>query len=188
MRRYLIAILLLICSSSAVQGAEKIKPANCRAPELFGDPPYDDLVCTGIAMMVRHDYRRAIDSFERALKINLFEWPNFMLLPRLALAYHRAGDRAKAAEMLEKAELTLQVFTKMLACVATDGDNNSIIIHNYPGPIYPIKSPYHQEVVKIMCGDAFESNYEFMTLEGLAGEGPLLRNYVTIKRKIEGKK
>src|SRR5690349_25156434 len=116
--RIFIGILLLFCFQPlAFAAEEKVKPPPCRAPELLDDVAYNDLVCTGIAMMARHDYKRAIVTLEKARSMDLFEWPNFMLFPRLALAYHEVGDRAKAVEMLAKAELTLKIYTKLLFCI-----------------------------------------------------------------------
>lgn len=94
------ALLLFPTSSYAADEAPL-----CDAIELGGAPTYDEWVCDGIAAMERKDFAQAIRLFEQAMEVPLFEWPNYMLFPRLALVYHYAGQRQKARETLEKAEL-----------------------------------------------------------------------------------
>jgi hypothetical protein len=119
-----------------------------------------------------------------------------MLFPRLALAYHEVGDRAKALEMLAIAELTLKIFTKLLACVeppmppsaSVDDIRPWFVADTGGGRIQKIDSPYHDAVANIMCGAAYESIYDQKTLDHVASDAALIRYYLRAKKKIEGTK
>jgi hypothetical protein len=183
LQRLILAALVLVCFQQQVHAAEEKKKWPCRAIELLDEQPYDTLVCAGATMMARHDYRRAIVTLEKARHIDIFEFPNFMLFPRLALAYHEVGDRAKALEMLAIAELTLKIFTKLLACVeppmppgaSVDDIRPWFVADTGGGRIQKIDSPYHDAVANIMCGAAYESIYDQKTLDHVASDAGLIR-------------
>ena len=185
MRRFLIAVVVLMCSISADHWADA-KTIKCRVPELFGQEPYDDLVCSGIAMMAQHNYKQAIATFEKAMSIPLLDAPNFTLFPRLALAYYHEGDKGKAAELLKKGELSLMVLTRILSCDENSPDAK--IVENVWGKSYKVDSLYQSDIASLMCGAAYDGFYHRESLAELVGESSLVRNYLDIKKKIDGGK
>ena len=124
--------------------------------------------------------------FEKALKQPVYEVPNFKLYPRLALAYSMNGNDKEAKENLEKARLSLEIFTRMLVCV--ESDNGIFIAKSTWGQANKVKSPYHDEIMGRMCGASYEHMYERQSLEDILIESELVKHYLEIKKKIEGKK
>lgn len=186
MPKKIIATVLALISSAPLGGVGNVKAATCNAPELAGRASYDELVCSGTMSMMRQDYRRAIQLFDRAMEIPLLDRPNFQLYPRLALAYFRVGDREKANALLTKAELSLMLVTRMLNC--EEFGSTYIIVRNIWGVSSKIDSPYHDEIASRMCGAAYEAIYHPQKLEEIVGQASLLRNYFDIKAQIDGVK
>ncbi|MGH7249959.1 MAG: hypothetical protein ACREGC_03210, partial [Minisyncoccia bacterium] len=144
---------------------------------------YNKLICSGIESMKDGDYKPAIRDFEEAMSLKIGEVPNFKLYPRLALAYHFDGDQEKAITAIEKAELSLKVFTRIYKCVETD--KGFYIGREAWGETYKVKSPYNDEISKRMCGAAYDYMYEGESLDAILVESKLVNQYLEIKRKIK---
>lgn len=179
-------ILILIASFAFLGCASAANKNACDAMELIDiSKSYNKLVCEGIDSMSQGNYDVAISSFEQAMKQSIYEVPNFKLYPRLALAYSLNGNKDKAKENLEKAELSLLVFSRIYKCV--EGDKGYFIAKESWGQEYKVDSPYREEIANRMCGAAYENMYERESLEDILIESKLVKNYLEIKRKIEGK-
>ena len=185
MQRAFIAVVTLV-SCFFFTDVANARTASCSAPELAGRASYDELVCSGISRMAQQDYKQAVELFEKAMNVPLLDAPNFQLYPRLALAYFHLGDRDKASALLKKAELSLMVVTRVLNC--EESGPSYVIARNIWRSSAKIDSPYHDEVAARMCGAAYEGIYHPEKLEEIVGETVLVRNYLEIKKEIEGGK
>ena len=76
---------------------------------LPGNKIYNDLVCQAVKDFEQENYRASIRRLEEAGRLILFEFPNFKILPLLALSYHRAGEKKKALKTLEQARVSLLI-------------------------------------------------------------------------------
>lgn len=174
----ILALLLAIFPLSVYgQGVS----AKCTAPELVGQQPYDELVCSGLELMARREYRRAIEVFEEAMSIDLYDFPNFMLYPRLALTHHLLGEKKSANFGLKKGELALLVYTRVLSCEETQA--GFMIVNRAWGASRPVDSPHRDEVAKRMCGAAYDYIYH-PTIEQVASQSDLVKSFLQIRRQI----
>lgn len=163
-------------------GASLAQP-QCDAPELISSQTsYNDKVCTGIEWMEAGKPQKAVASFEEALSIAIPDLPNFLLLPRLALALHQAGETERAQKTLKKAELALKVYTRMLHC--SEEASGFSIVRNSMGRTYTIDSPHHDEIASIMCGAAYDSLYSTEDLSANLEEARLVKHYLSIKEQM----
>jgi hypothetical protein len=138
---------------------------ECDVLELFDNETYNEMVCAGVAQMESGDHGGAITNFQNALKIHLFEFPNFKLFSRLALAQHNAGDSAAAAVSLEKASMTLLVYTRAIRCIEkTEAPHFGLVVSS-GGQTYELSSLRHNEIANIMCGAAYDYIYEMQELD-----------------------
>ena len=157
---------------------------ECQAVELHGYEVYDKLVCSGISLMEKHEFREAVKAFEKASQISLHEFPNFKLLPRLALAHFYLGDTEKALQTLGKAELSLMVLARMVRCQEKN-DRYSLVWNSGDAP-QKVNSSYHDEVAGIMCGTAYEYIYEAHELETVVYDASLVQEFLKAKEAIKG--
>lgn len=164
-----------------VSGGTKTKAAiDCDVQELTNNSDYNEFVCAGVQHMQEKKYGEAIKSFEAALDLPLFEWPNFELLPRLAWAHFKAGDSKKAENTLEKAELSLSVFVGILKC--NEVEDGFYLSDEYGNRLTGKNS---SEVTAVMCGAIYESYYEQRSLEYILTDAKLVKRYFDVKRRIE---
>lgn len=148
-------LLVLTDGSTRAQQASPRGP-RCEALELAAGPPeYNDLVCDGIEAMKTGRHQEAAERFEKALVIHLHEVPNVALFTRLASAYHQAGDRQRALENIERAELSLNVLTGAVRCLEPRGLSRD--------GVTPIVDRHANEIEGRMCGAAYEYIYEQKT-------------------------
>lgn len=163
---------------------EKYNVKHCSVPELLVyQEEYNKRVCQSISAINQKHYKEAIVQLEKTIKIDLFEMPNFYLFPRLALAYSYIGNKEKALENLEKAELTLQIYSRIMMCIDDNG-KFKIVKHSW-GEYYKVNSKYHDEIAGIMCGDAYDYIYHSENLAVNIREAELVENYLSIKKKAE---
>lgn len=165
-----------------VSGCSKTEAAiDCDVPEVIeGHHDYNKFVCIGVEQVQEQKYEKAIKSFEAALALHLFETPNFELFPQLAWAYFKAGDLKKAEDNLEKAELSLSVFTGILECGESEG---GFYLHDQNGVRRTGK--INDEVTAIMCGAAYDYIYERQSLERVLLEAGIVKRYFDVKQRIE---
>lgn len=121
-----------------------------------GEVAYNRLVCDGLSAYDRGQYWVAIEAFEIALNERLFEYPNFELLPRLALAYHLVGETEKAQETIALAELTFSIFFGVIRC--REEDNNYWLAMDWSGEAF--EHPLAERAINRMCGAILEPIYE----------------------------
>jgi len=154
---------------------------KCTTLELVeGYDTYNGLVCEGIRLMGQGLNADAAERFEKALEIQLFEQPNFQLLPRLALARSRAGDRLRAKAASETAEIALQILTGVARCVETDEWFELVTVYGER-----IRSPHHHAVVRRMCGAARDGCYLHQSLEAFLHDADLAHYFFEVKSEIE---
>lgn len=172
----LCAFALIFLTAAGSARAEE--PLSCDVPELAAgtDTPYNLLVCEGIAEMEAENYAEAAQSFEKALATPIHEFPNFMLYPRLALAYWGAGNVEQWRRNLRLAELTLSVFTGVLKC--GEERNDLALYHKFEGRL---SGPLVEEAALSMCGDIYQGYYRKDSLEQVLGDAELVRMYMSAK-------
>lgn len=176
---------VLILTGTAIGACAEMRPP-CDAPEIVANQSrYNHEVCSGITMMEQGNNRDAIVHFEEALRMNLLELPNFYLLPRLALAYSYTGAFDRSQELLQAAELSLRLYTRLLQCKYYD-DGYSIV-RVVGGRTYKVHSPVADQVVSMMCGEAYDYIYETDDLTAILRDAELVEHYLSIKRSIVGR-
>ncbi|WP_145973481.1 hypothetical protein [Candidatus Phaeomarinobacter ectocarpi] len=155
--------------------------ANCSEPELLEDhhEEYNKLICDGVRDVQEHDYSRAVDSFENALAIRLHEQPNFQLFPKLAWASFKAGQTEKAEVALEKARLSLSVFTGILKCEEHEDGYQLMNPHGEP-----VTERLSDQVTLVMCGAAYDYVYQRQSLERVLEEAAMVERYLDVKHRI----
>jgi len=166
------------CSVLERQSAAK---HGCEAAEIVeGNLAYNRLVCEGARQMEQRRYAEAAKTFEMAMKIPLFEFPNFALFPRLALAFFKAGDREKAKDALQKAEISLSVLIGKMHCKEEEQDFRLV---NQEG----VSVAVHGEAIsERMCGAAYEYIYTQRSFEIVLSDAKLIALYFEVKQEIEG--
>ena len=175
---FVLAVTLCVPASCA---RDKEEDVTCDVAEVVaGAVEYNELARSGVALMKDGAYREAAKHFERALKIPLFEQPNFKLLPRLALAQFRAGDREKADATLERAELALSVLAGVVYCV--EGEAGFELVYSTG---HPVTSSQEANVAGRMCGAAYDGYYVRPTLESFVRDSELLQCFFDIREEIE---
>lgn len=179
---------LLFCFSFLIAlpsfSASSVLPPICDATELVErNDNYNHLVCDGIELYKAKHYRDASVAFEAALREPLFEYPNYKVLPILALAYSRAGDMSKAISTLRKAELSLSILIGSLRCVETKTGFDLI---GEPSELLQYKE--RSEVIKNMCGAEYEYVYKQRSLYGYLRDSKLIEAYFSAKNEIQPEK
>nr|VFJ50500.1 MAG: hypothetical protein BECKDK2373C_GA0170839_102910 [Candidatus Kentron sp. DK] len=174
-----IAIFALLFGLNSICGATETQ-SDCDAPELVegSGPEYNQLVCDGARLMAQGYYGEATKAFEAAMKIPFLDMPNFKLFPRLALAYFMAGEREKATENLEKADLSLSVLTGIVRC-KEDDRGLFFLVHESGKRIDNI------DIVHRMCGAAYDYFYGRYSLEQVLQDAELVRRYFDIRDRIQ---
>lgn len=143
----------------------------CAVPELADHPGYDQLVCEGVAATAAGNYAEAVASFEAAMEIRLFEFPNFELYSRLSLAYWRAGRADEARTTLEKARISLNLFIGIGRCEETDVGFRFVDQFGLE-----ITGAIADEVKRRMCGAIYEPYYG-TTLDTIVRDAELVAIY-----------
>lgn len=157
MRTVIVALIGSWLLVTAPAAAIDVSYWPCDAHELQqGAFAYNRLVCDGIRAYDQGQYRLAIEAFENALTKPIFEYPNFELLPRLALAYHFAGEADKAQETLSLAELTFSIFFGVLRCRESP-DGSDWFVEDRSGNL--VEHPFVERANNRMCGAILEPIY-----------------------------
>lgn len=186
MLRILLLVWMVFCAAGAAYGDQPTD--GCLVPEQHGYKEYDELVCAGIQSLNQARYQEAIEQFKRAMEIPLFEYPNFKLYSRLALANFKNGDKKKAAELLSKAEISIKIFTRIYHCKSISDDDSSYIIEKLiSGTFYRVDSPFHDEIANTMCSSAYDGIYNPEWLDGILDDSEVVKNYIEIRREIVGR-
>lgn len=156
--------------------------AVCEASDLKSiTKQYEQLACDGAKWEAAGNYKAAADTYERALQVQLFEFPNFVLFPRLALVYHKLGADEAAARNLEQARLSVSVFTGVIACETREGTLQ--LVELLGGNV--VTSPVASDVAYRMCADEYENYYKYRTMESIVKDAELINAYLSAKEKIE---
>ncbi|MBO6634685.1 hypothetical protein [Parvibaculum sp.] len=187
MRRYpFIAFLFpfLVCLAfspvRADDGEGKCESSDVQFP---ADRAYREKTCRGERLEKEGRYGEAAEAYQAALDMDLFEVPNFELLPRLALMHHMAGDEAQARETLEEAKLALQVMAGAVVCYGSDG-TTEFHLKERSGARLP-DSPLTEKVMNRMCGAMYEGTYgNYTSLEGLLADAKLVEEYYSVEGEV----
>jgi tetratricopeptide (TPR) repeat protein len=155
---WFLAIAFIFLDQSATAFARGDFP--CEAYEVLqGHDTYNALLCAGIVAYDGGRFEEAVGTFKKALDQHLFEYPNFELLPRLALAYQHSGDHRLAEEYLAESELTFSVYFGIFECME---ENNVYWLADHFGQ--KVKHPLAERTMNRMCGAILESIYRPETL------------------------
>ena len=155
---WFIAIAFILLGQSATASERSDFP--CEAYEVLqGHDAYNALLCAGMAAYDGGQFEEAVGDFKKALDQPLFEYPNFELLPRLALAHHFSGSRRLAEEYLAISELTFSVYFGILECRE---DNNVYWLADHFGQ--RVSHPQAESTMNRMCGAILEPIYRPATL------------------------
>ena len=162
-------------------GEEAINPP-CQAFEVVlpGNMVYNDVVCQAIKDFEQENYGASIRRLEEAGRLNLFEFPNFKILPLLALSYHRAGEKKKALKTLEQARVSLLIANGEIECVETD---TGFFLDRHG---QEFEHPSKDEIMNRMCGAIFDYLYQMESLEVALWRADLVKRYLEIRRAITG--
>ncbi len=154
--------------------------SGCNISELIqGQDYYNELVCSGIAYTASGKYARAVNLFEKALAVKLYDSPNFELFPRLAWVRFKNGNLSAAKDDLKRAELSLSVFTGLIHCQETDKGFN---LKNNAG--ISLAGNISDEISGVMCGAAYDYVYRRESLDRVLLEAELVKYYLDVKKKI----
>ncbi len=157
-----LAVATIILWQSATASAREDFPCEARET-LKGHDTYNGLLCAGITAYDSGRYEEAVAAFKKALDQFLFEYPNFELLPRLALAHQKSGARRLAEEYLAESELTFSVYFGILECKE---ENNVYWLADHFGQ--RVKHPLAERTMNRMCGAILEPIYRPATLARIA--------------------
>lgn len=156
----------------------------CNAAELVkGEASYDQLVCKGISALKAKDYPSAIQSLESAAAIHFVDIPNYKLFPKIAYSYFKTGNMEKASAYLEKARLSLSVSVGIMHCQEAD---SGFYIAQFA--TQKVDSTQAQDVVRAMCGEAYQDAYDSRTLEAVVSDARLIEYYLAVKADIQKSK
>jgi hypothetical protein len=179
------AVLALLVSAG-VQAQTPEKPL-CSAPEVITGleayDQYNELVCAGAKSLQSKQYKEAAAKFEAALKLDLYDVPNFQSLSRLALAYHLSGKKLLAEQYLTQSELALKVLVGELRCI--ENKEHVSLVYALGGKV--IVSSAASEIAKRMCGGAYENYYQIRTLSGFLSDAALVKQFFEVKAKVHSK-
>jgi hypothetical protein len=177
---WFLAIAFIFLGQSAAASARGDFP--CEAYEtLQGHDTYNGLLCSGIAAYGSGQYEDAVAALRKALDQPLFEYPNFELLPRLALAYHLSGARRLAEEYLAVSELTFSVYFGIFECKE---ENNVYWLADHFGQ--KIGHPLAGRSMNRMCGAILEPIYRPATLERIGHNSRLFETLRAAQIAING--
>ncbi len=175
-----LAIAFIFLSQSATASARGDFP--CEAYEVLqGHDAYNTLLCAGIVAYDDGQFEEAVGALEKALGQPLFEYPNFELLPRLALAHHFSGARRLAEEYLAISELTFSVYFGILECKE---ENNVYWLADRFGQM--IKHPLAERTMNRMCGAILEPIYRPETLARIGYNCRLLETLGAAQLVVNG--
>lgn len=176
-----LAIAITLLGQSATVSAREDFP--CEAYEVLqAHDTYNAMLCAGIAAYDGGRYEEAVAAFKRALDQPLFEYPNFELLPRLALAYYSSGARQLAEEYLAVSELTFSVYFGILECKE---ENNVYWLADYFGQ--KVGHPLAERTMNRMCGAVLEPIYRPATLARVGHNSRLFETLRAAQIAITGK-
>ncbi len=182
MRRVIsaLAIATIILWQSATASARGNFP--CEAYEVLqGHDIYNALLCTGIAAYDGGQFVEAVAALKKAFDQPLFEYPNFELLPRLALAHHFSGARRLAEEYLAVSELTFSVYFGILECREA---NNVYWLADHFGD--KVDDPMAERTMNRMCGAILEPIYRPATFSRIGYNCRLLETLQAARTAING--
>lgn len=153
---------------------------GCNAVELAeGNKTYNKLVCDSLKAMNDKDYKYAISLLDSAIKEPILEFPNFMLFSRLSYAYYLNGDKKTAAELIEKAELSLSVLSGIYKC----NENKRAFFLTKNGE--KIIHKYHDEIALLMCPAEYDYIYMHKNLESYLFDLKLIEFYFEVRKKMK---
>ncbi len=183
--KLLLSILVLVLLSGALLKPSASPAADAPACQTFevvlpGNKIYNNLVCQAVKDFKQENYGASTSRLEEAARLNLFEFPNFKILPLLALSYHRAGEKKKALKTLEHARVSLLIANGEIECVET-GTGFFLDRHGQK-----FEHPSEDEIMNRMCGAIFDYLYEMQSLETALWRDELVRRYLEIRRAIMG--
>lgn len=117
---------------------------------------YDALTCLAEQYFQVGLYKKSIEKYLQASKIDIFEVPNYELDTKLAHAYLLSGNIEKAQYYIERSRLALSVLTGIYTCVETD-DDRIFVIEDKAGQ--PLMSKVARDATLVMCGAAYDYIY-----------------------------
>jgi hypothetical protein len=174
----LVALSLLFANALPAQHR-----STCTAPELMRmpDPEYDQLVCDAFDAIELREWNRALRLLLAADSVGFHEATNYRVLPRIAEVYYVMGERDKALEVLQRAELALQVSVGLIECRET-----RVGFHLRDAAGMPIGGVAARDVEIRMCGAAYEDSYGIRSLEDLSWKADIVRVFLRVRALVSG--
>ena len=132
-------------------------------------------------------YVDAAKTMEEALRMEFLDVPNYALLPRLALAYYRAGRLEEAKSHLRMAELSLSLVAGVIECTVTVPFKLRTKAKFHSGPRELKIGPEEKETISRMCGEGLTWSYGGFAIDELRLVVDELVYYWRVKDEIEGR-
>jgi hypothetical protein len=173
---------LLFLLQSRYSFAETTSSPTCKAFEVVlpGNQAYNKLVCQAADHFEHGNYRASSGRLEEAARLQLFEFPNFKILPLLALSYHRSGEKKKALETLEQARVSLLIANGEIECVEAA---TGFFLYRRG---QEFKHPSEDEIMNRMCGAIYDYLYQMQSLDTALWRAELVSKFLEIRRAITG--
>ena len=111
--------------------------------------------------------------------IRLSGAPNYKPFARLAIAYWRAGDRAKARTAVEKSRLSLMLLTGIYRCNPTPAGAQLVDQDNKR-----LAGPAAQDIENRMCAESFKSYFVRTSLDSFVADAKLIEVYEAARKLI----
>ncbi len=144
--------LAVSCMPSALCGAQ------CSAPETIqGAEIYNTLVCKGVQALSSHNREEALRDFLAASQKTTLEFPNTLLLGRIAKVYASLGQFKEAYEYLEYDNISLLWSMGIVRCRAGSSGEPEVLFQD--GML--LKSTASTHMAGVLCGEVYDNNAYF---------------------------
>lgn len=171
----LLAMNLALVANTAIAGSD-----DCDAIEkIDGQKEYNRILCVAIEYLERNEYDKAVSALEKASVIRMHETPNFLIYPRLAVAYASSGQLKEARRTLEKAEITLSVYFGIFMCRHSEDD-----FYLVDRAERRVEEDYADYAIRKMCGAAYEYIYEQQALGDILRESKYIEHFLSATEKV----
>jgi len=142
---------------------------------------YPAFACAGQKALIARRFGRAVEAFEEALSLDVHEFPNIDLYPKLALAQLLDDDRVAAEQSLAAAHLAYSAELGLIECPQMEGQ-----VFRYEGSWVPRVERLGRETVDRLIWPFCEGGGDDETdLDWLLDYLPSLNDYIVIKGKLD---
>ncbi|MFN7835882.1 MAG: hypothetical protein ACK5NY_08890 [Burkholderiaceae bacterium] len=107
---------------------------------------YHNLICLGDKEFRKKHYNKALDKYNKASKINLFESPNFLVYYKIAEALCATKDFKNCSTTLENFETMLDIYEEKIPCPEPNTPNADTKVPS-------------KKVVSVMCYELIYKSY-----------------------------